>query len=145
MKVFVKSGVMLLVALLLITANVLSVEAIDEEFYAKKPGSRPASMVGEAVVRIMTGVSSESVVNRPGVVMVDSIPELRAYLVYFTGTKPVPGIVTSIRDNPNVDFIEPNRVRSIPEMQQVSIGFPDQSGPVFTLGVEPQNYYAPGQ
>lgn len=100
-----------------------------------------SSFVGEAVIRVVSNASSTGFLSGPGYAVVDSIPELRAYLVEFFDVKPAPGLIQNFRRNPNVDFIEPNEARDIPEMLQVSIGFPDQARPIFTLGTEPTNYY----
>lgn len=106
------------------------------------PGPVLAQAVsGQAVIKVSSPGSARSLMHRSALVFIDSIPELNVYLVEFGGESTVDSVVDSLRRSPNVIYAEPNNICRLPNVQQVSIGFPDQDRPIFTLGEEPPSFY----
>lgn len=97
---------------------------------------------GEAIVKITSGSASKSVLNQPGIIVSDSIPDERTYLIQFDYSRPVTGIVKMLTKNPHVEFAQANHKFELPEVQQISIGFPDQNRPIFSFGTNPPTYYS---
>lgn len=104
-------------------------------------GSAATIIPGEAIVKISSDGESKNILNIPGITVCDSIPEENTYLIRFDASRPVVGIVKMLTRNPNVESAQPNHAYQLPEVQQISIGFPDQGRPVFNLGVNPPTFY----
>lgn len=96
---------------------------------------------GEAVIKIVHGASLQNILDSHGISVKDSIPTQRIYLVSFHNGRRVQGLITALSKNPNVELAVPNFVYELPEVQQASIGFPDQDAPVFNTGISPPNFY----
>ena len=96
---------------------------------------------GQAVLKVASPGVIRSLEHRSSIRIIDSIPELRVYLVEMNNDALVDSVVDTLKGTPNVLYAEPNRICNLPGVQQVSIGFPDQDRPIFTLGEAPASFY----
>lgn len=108
--------------------------------WASAASADPA-IAGQAVIKVVSSGAARALTHRSSFTIVDSIPELQVYLVSFGKEYLVDSIVDGLKNAPNVIYAEPNTVRRLPNVQQVSIGFPDQDRPIFLKGVEPPSFY----
>lgn len=97
---------------------------------------------GEAVVKVKSNSQIASIAEELGVVVADSIPSSRTYLLKFPVTRSVDEVVAQLNDIENVELASINTTIGLPEVFQISQGFPDESVPIFSKGVSPQDYYA---
>ncbi|MBD3402044.1 S8 family serine peptidase [candidate division GN15 bacterium] len=98
-------------------------------------------VAGEAIVKIAPGGPDKNAFSALGVSIRDSIPDEQLYLVEFPDDRTVSDIVKALGRTPSVEFAQPNHAYELPEVQQISIGFPDQNRPVFNFGTKPPDYY----
>ncbi len=96
---------------------------------------------GEAVVKVKSNVQASSVAADMNAVIADSIPSQRTYLFKFSKNRSVDEVVAELNANTNVELASSNTMIDIPEVFQISQGFPDESVPIFNDGVSPMSYY----
>ncbi len=96
---------------------------------------------GQAVVRIGNGSGASHAFSGAGVQVVDSIPELRLYLVEYPSQVPFNDKRRDLLGQGGVQLVEPNYRMDMLETFQMSISFPDENVPVYLSGEEPVSYY----
>ncbi len=97
---------------------------------------------GEAVVKVKGNTQAISVATDLDAVVIDSIPSKRTYLFKFSKARSVDEVVAKLNSNANVESATTNTTIDLPEVFQISQGFPDESEPIFNKGISPKNFYA---
>lgn len=121
------------IALLLLLAMLLSVSS---DLFATSQATY------EQMVLKTRGRSNARMLMLPaGGRIVDSIPGQDTYLVDMPKNSDISRIASMITGHPDVEYAHKNRNIDLPEMFQVSQGFPDQKDTVFIAGESPQSYY----
>jgi len=95
----------------------------------------------QAVIKIQSGTSCCNIVKRYGGVVVDSIDNADIYLVEFPGQQTLENALRNLLNNTEVDEAVENIEMELPEINQISQGFPDENRPVLLTGLEPVAYY----
>ena len=104
---------------------------------ANAGGKRP----GEAVVKVKSTAQAASIAEEVNATITDSIPSQRTYLFKFSKNRSVDEVVAQLNADSNVELASSNTTIDIPEVFQISQGFPDESTPVFSYGISPLSYY----
>ncbi len=97
---------------------------------------------GEAVVKVKSNEQIISIAEDLQAVVADSIPSSSTYLLTFSESRSVDEVVDELNSNADVELASINTSIDIPEVFQISQGFPDESVPIFNKGISPQDYYA---
>jgi len=93
------------------------------------------------IIKIRGNVPLESIISEYGAVAIDSIYGHNTYLVTIAESLSVDEVVGQLRVKNGVQQAQPNFVSSLPEVDQISQSFPDETRPVFTMGASPPIYY----
>lgn len=101
----------------------------------------PGCIAGQAIVQLKNGQSPNAILNRYKVDLIDSIPNTNTILVGYDTNLSVDSMVNTLTADEDVMEATANIEVILPEVHQISQGFPDENRPVFNLGIEPINYY----
>ncbi len=112
---------------------------VDSILFCAPPPMMPMS--GHAVLRLDSGDSLAAIVSSIGSSVIDSIAHRMTYLLRFDDTLSVDAQLEILRTHHGVLFAEPNFETSLPEVQQMSISFPDENAPPLVYGVSPASYF----
>lgn len=104
--------------------------------------SQDSTIVGQLLMRLTSMADPDAVVEVIGGSPIDSIPEDNIFLVEFPISLPVQNAIEALSNNPEVVFAQPNYEISLPEIQQMSIAFPDENAPAYLEGTNPGSLYA---
>lgn len=96
---------------------------------------------GQAIVKIHNGQGIDAVAAAHNLVVADSISSTSTFLVTFSDTRTVDDVVFELNADNSVELASGNLEIGLPEVNQISQGFPDESQPIFNNGSEPINYY----
>ena len=99
---------------------------------------------GEAVVKIKNNANVISVAEEIDAIVADSIPSKKIYLFKYSKDRSVEEVVSLLNENQNVELASENSTIGLPEVFQISQGFPDESVPIFNKGESPKHYYYQG-
>lgn len=100
------------------------------------------ALPGQALVRVDPDQNLGCILTGTGIVIADSIPGSRLYLVRFSPTVSFDTKRQDLAGRPGISAVWANEPMHLVETHQMSIGVPEDEVPVFVRGVEPQNYYA---
>jgi len=73
--------------------------------------------------------------------LLDSIPEANTYLIHFDDVEQLNGMFDKAPTGYNIEILQPNYIWGIPQLEQMSQSFPDETQPVLLMGVSPVNYF----
>jgi len=96
---------------------------------------------GQVLIRIVEGASADSVALEIGGEVADSTALGSIFLLTFSPAVPVEIILGQLASIPVIQIAQPNYSIGLPEIQQMSISFPDQRQPVYTAGTSPSSLY----
>lgn len=99
------------------------------------------SIPGEYILKMAPGSRPEQALHDWPVLLKDSIPPSRTYLVEITERDSTDAVLDDFSHNSSVMGIEPNYQMALPENFQMSISFPDDYAPPLLEGVEPSAFY----
>lgn len=98
----------------------------------------------QAIVTMKGRVAAEGVARQFGATIIDSIPDLRAYLFALPEKADPDSLFRGLSEDPAVDTTVENELWQLPETDQISQGFPDENVPAFVRGESPPSYYEQG-
>ncbi len=96
---------------------------------------------GQVIVRMQGQSSINKITGKFDVSVKDSISTLRAYLVQFPEDLSLDSIVNDMAGDLCVEGVGANYRLELPEVHQISQGFPDENAPSFLKGISPPTYY----
>ncbi len=96
---------------------------------------------GQLIMRVIPAEPPDSIVVAIGGEAVDSIPGTDMFLIEFPTSLPVENAIQILTNLPEVIFAQPNFEVALPEVQQMSIAFPDENAPTFLEGYSPGPLY----
>ena len=96
---------------------------------------------GEAVVKVKTNAHVASIAEGLQLTVADSIPTHRTFLLKFPKNRSVDDVVNQLNGNEFVELASVNTTIDIPEVFQISQGFPDESKPILNKGISPHDFY----
>ncbi|MHA1974400.1 MAG: S8 family serine peptidase [Candidatus Hodarchaeales archaeon] len=95
----------------------------------------------QLIMRIIPSQAPEPIVVGITGTVIDSIQTNDLFLVEFPATLPVQNAIDIISNLPEVIFAQPNYQIWLPEIQQMSISFPDEKCPSYVAGTSPESLY----
>ncbi|MBU0984935.1 MAG: S8 family serine peptidase, partial [candidate division Zixibacteria bacterium] len=95
----------------------------------------------QIVVELEPGVAIAPIAQELKLQVLDSIDDDLTYLVSFSKARDLNKVLDSLSLLEGVKVAYGNRLMTIPEVFQVSQGFPDQAMPTFIRGVSPESFY----
>lgn len=93
------------------------------------------------ILKIQKGALLDPILGDLNTVEIDTIAGKNTFLVYYSDSMPVDSVVMRFEGVPEVIYARPDLVCAMPEIDQISQSFPDESRPVFVSGVSPESYY----
>ncbi|HKK20856.1 MAG TPA: hypothetical protein VJ983_05230, partial [candidate division Zixibacteria bacterium] len=100
------------------------------------------TLLGQVIVKMTPGTSKSDVARAVDGQVTDSLVSRNLYLLEIPSEMSVSDAVSKLEKRQGVMSAEPNRYIGLPEINQISQSFPDQSRPVYLQGVEPSSFYA---
>lgn len=101
-------------------------------------GSVPS---GEMVLGMAGAYTIQEIVDSLGGTVLDSIHQERTYLVDLPDTLQLGSVAVGLDARPEVNWVHPNYLYSVPEVHQMSISFPDESAPVYVPNETPIEFF----
>ncbi|MEW5994558.1 MAG: S8 family serine peptidase, partial [Candidatus Zixiibacteriota bacterium] len=96
---------------------------------------------GQVLLKLQHGFNIEGLVGHLQGVSLDTIVESNTFLVRFPDTFPLDRILFALRQRPGVLAAHHNFLLGLPEVNQMSQSFPDESEPPYVSGESPPSYY----
>ncbi len=97
--------------------------------------------LGEAVVKVKANANVTSIAAELQLIVSDSIASNRTFLMKFSKNRSVDEVVAQLNSYDAVELASFNTSIDIPEVFQISQGFPDESEPIYNDGISPINFY----
>ena len=98
-------------------------------------------ITGQVIIQIDFGIPIEAVVDTMEGIVLDSITNIRAFLVDYPEITIIDSLLQVLESDPQVSFVQPNYIIGVPETNQMSQSFPDQNHPPYLKGQSPPDYY----
>ncbi len=100
------------------------------------------TLVGEIIVKVAPGSNRSDIAKEVDGQITDSVTNKNIYLVRISDEMSLSEAMTELGAKQGVMSAEPNRYIGLPEINQISQSFPDQSRPPYLAGVEPTSFYS---
>lgn len=95
----------------------------------------------QIIVGIEPGAHIELLIEDFHGELIDSILNVYTYLISFPDSMMMVSVIDMLSGSPEVLFVEPNYDFDLPEVNQVSQGFPDEVNDVYLKGISPASFY----
>ncbi len=99
------------------------------------------TVAGEVIVQIVSGSNRSEIAREVDAEITDSIPDQNIYLLRIPAQTPIADAVSKLEKKRGVLIVQPNTYIGLPEINQISQSFPDQTRPIYLQGIEPALYY----
>jgi len=96
---------------------------------------------GRVVVQIDANDQLQKVLNDLGGRVIDSIPGTKSYLIGFDKSTSAIGVARMLKGRVGIQLTHPDLRCQLPEVNQISIGFPDENDPKLNAGISPPSFY----
>ncbi|MBD3332248.1 S8 family serine peptidase [candidate division GN15 bacterium] len=112
-------------------------------FILAAPAAHTASdaVPNQAIVALNGRIPADIIARNYGAVVIDSIPQVGAYLLALPEKGDSDSLIQRLCENPAVDTSVENQIWRLPETDQISQGFPDENVQPFLRGESPPSYY----
>ncbi len=97
--------------------------------------------LGEAVVKVKANANVTAIAAELQLIVSDSITTNRTFLMKFSKNRSVDKVVAQLNSYNDVELASFNSSIDIPEVFQISQGFPDESEPILNKSVSPVDFY----
>lgn len=104
-------------------------------------GSASELIEGQVLVQLDWGESIEPLIGGFDGASLDTVSQINVFLISFPDSVPVDTIIEHLINIPAVLGVQPNFKHGVPEVNQISQSFSDQSSPSFLRGESPPSFY----
>lgn len=98
-------------------------------------------IAGQVLLQIEWNYQIEPLIGDFNGISLDTIIDINTFLVGFPDSIPVDTIIQILLPREGVLTVQPNFYLEVPEVNQISQSFPDESAPPFLRGESPPSYY----
>ncbi len=98
-------------------------------------------MADQLVIQMHRSMSVDELVQGLHGEPIDTIPRINAFLVRFFENVSLDSLMEVLKEKTGVVAVQPNFIVGMPEVNQFSQSFPDESRPPYVSGESPPNYY----
>lgn len=96
---------------------------------------------GQVIITVAGTYGVEQLIEDFDGVSLDTIVDINTFLISFPDSLPVDSVIQILLPRPGVLAVQPNFILGVPEVNQISQSFPDESQPVFLRGESPPSFY----
>ncbi|KAA3637701.1 MAG: hypothetical protein DWP97_00395, partial [Calditrichaeota bacterium] len=95
----------------------------------------------QIIVKVKSSKQIDDIALDYNLIVSDSIYVKKTFLLNIPDDRELSVVIDLLNDDKRVLNVSENATVGLPEVFQISQGFPDENRPVFNLGVEPINFY----